>query len=106
MVLDMWTSIVVVVLAASEPAGSAGSEFNSNWDTVPDRTWIGADWWANRLQDWRVEDGTLRCTEARPRMAMRTAQLEVDGIAVEDATWDRLKELANDYAVTDKLHLE
>jgi LDH2 family malate/lactate/ureidoglycolate dehydrogenase len=38
--------------------------------------------------------------------AMRTAQLEVDGIAVEDATWDRLKELANDYAVTDKLHLE
>jgi uncharacterized oxidoreductase len=38
--------------------------------------------------------------------AKRTAQLEVDGIAVEDATWDRLKELADDYGVTDRLKLE
>ena len=27
------------------------------WDAMPDRTWIGADFWANRLQDWRVHDG-------------------------------------------------
>ena len=38
--------------------------------------------------------------------AKRTAQLEVDGIAVEDAPWDRLKELADDYGVTDRLKLE
>ncbi len=38
--------------------------------------------------------------------SMKTAQLEVDGITVEDTTWDRLKELAADYAVTDKHGLE
>ena len=45
------------------------------WDTTPDRTWIGADWWANRLQDWHVEDGAVWCTEDRPNLAMRTAHL-------------------------------
>lgn len=37
---------------------------------------------------------------------MRTTQLEVDGITVEDATWGRLKELALEYAVADRLALD
>ncbi|MEC8493695.1 MAG: hypothetical protein VXZ39_02160, partial [Planctomycetota bacterium] len=31
--------------------------------------------WANRLQDWRLEDGGLQCVESRPRFGMRTLHL-------------------------------
>lgn len=44
------------------------AEFSSN-----DRTWIGPDFWANRLQDWKLEDGQLLClNETNP---MRTVHL-------------------------------
>ncbi len=44
------------------------AEFSSN-----DRTWIGPDFWANRLQDWKLEDGQLVClNETNP---MRTVHL-------------------------------
>ena len=45
------------------------------WDDVSDRTWIGADFWANRLQDWRVHNGRVECIERRPKMAQRTCHL-------------------------------
>ena len=38
-----------------------------------DRTWIGPDFWANRLQDWKLENGQLVCLNgANP---MRTVHL-------------------------------
>jgi hypothetical protein len=36
-------------------------EFRSDWHQQPDRVWIGQDYWANRLQDWRIENGKLIC---------------------------------------------
>ena len=35
--------------------------FASTWHTLPDRTWIGENLWANRLQDWHITDGGLEC---------------------------------------------
>lgn len=49
--------------------------FQSRWDETPDRVWVSRNTWANRLQDWRVEAGELRCVEARPRFGMRTLHL-------------------------------
>ncbi|MEE2906858.1 MAG: alkaline phosphatase D family protein, partial [Planctomycetota bacterium] len=43
------------------------------FNATPDRTWIGRDWWANRLQDWVIEDGRLICLESRPNRPVRTA---------------------------------
>ncbi|MCH2140617.1 MAG: alkaline phosphatase D family protein [Phycisphaerales bacterium] len=53
----------------------AGGAFTETWNTVPDRQWIGENWWANRLQDWEIEDGAVWCIEDRPWLAMRTAHL-------------------------------
>lgn len=50
------------------------SEFRSAWEKEPDRTWIGADFWANRLQDWRIRDGRVECV-AKPALPMRTAHV-------------------------------
>ncbi len=63
------------MLATLLLAAVTTSPYLQTWNTVPDRVWIGSDWWANRLQDWQIEDGSVRCIETRPRMAMRTAHL-------------------------------
>ena len=36
-----------------------GTEFR--WGPDIERTWIGPDFWANRLQDWQVSNGRLEC---------------------------------------------
>jgi hypothetical protein len=40
-----------------------------------DRTWIGPEFWANRLHDWRLRDGRIECIAAQPRLRMRTLYL-------------------------------
>ncbi|MDG2199764.1 MAG: serine hydrolase [Phycisphaerales bacterium] len=52
-----------------------------DWDGTVNRTWIGRDFWANRLQDWRVRNGRLECIEHRPKMAQRTAHLLTRSVA-------------------------
>lgn len=37
------------------------TKFESTWENMKDRTWIGSAYWANPLQDWRIHDGRLEC---------------------------------------------
>lgn len=46
--------------------------FTSDWQKSPDGIWVGADCWANRLQDWMIKDGRLECTSTLP---LRTVHL-------------------------------
>lgn len=41
---------------------SAPVEFHSQWDKAGNRVWVGEAYWANPLQDWRLQDGQLICT--------------------------------------------
>ncbi len=45
------------LLLASAPAGA----FQSNLPTGVDRPWLGPEYWANPLQDWRLHDGRMEC---------------------------------------------
>ena len=40
-----------------------------------DRVWIGPDYYANRLMDWRLQDGRIECTEGSSAKPMRTLHL-------------------------------
>lgn len=40
-----------------------------------DRTWIGPNFYANRLMDWRYENGRIECIEGRNAKPMRTLHL-------------------------------
>ncbi|MCG8450299.1 MAG: hypothetical protein MI725_12080, partial [Pirellulales bacterium] len=40
------------------------ARFQSNWKAAANRTWVGASYWANPLQDWRVHGGRLECVFA------------------------------------------
>src|SRR5262245_23655533 len=50
--------------AAVDAAQTAG--FASQWQKTPDRVWLGPEYWANPLQDWRVAGGRIECTNAAP----------------------------------------
>src|SRR6478672_3959766 len=39
-------------------------DFASNWGQSPDRVWLGPEYWANPLQDWRVAGGRVECIKA------------------------------------------
>ena len=43
------------------PAGSPDGAFSDNWNSTPAQTWAGPGYWANRLQDWEVANGRVRC---------------------------------------------
>lgn len=50
----------VATVASAVAAGSA-SAFQSAWTSQPDQPWLGPDYWANPLQDWRLRQGRIEC---------------------------------------------
>src|SRR5688572_11681593 len=47
------------LLLAAAPA--AAVDFESRWPDTIDRPWIGPEYWANPLQDWRLRGGRIEC---------------------------------------------
>ena len=58
------SSLVSPLLRAH--AAPQPTEWRSNWERCPDRIWLGPEYWANPLQDWRVANGRIECTNAAP----------------------------------------
>ncbi len=50
-----------LLTVTSVPALVYAADFNSNWATVNDRVWVGPEYWANPMEDWRIADGRLEC---------------------------------------------
>lgn len=65
-------AVAATVVAATaqpiEPALGAetATDFASQWNKAHDRVWLGAEYWANPLQDWRIAGGRIECTSAAP----------------------------------------
>lgn len=57
-------SATVAGSAASQvvPLGIGGVNlFESRWETCNDRVWLGREFWANPMEDWRIIDGAAEC---------------------------------------------
>ena len=39
----------------------AAASYHSPWHEWPDMLWTGPEFWGNRLQDWRITDGSAEC---------------------------------------------
>jgi hypothetical protein len=50
--------------ALALPALELRAEARAPWSRTPDRIWLGPDFWANPLQDWRLAGGRLECLKA------------------------------------------
>ena len=53
--------IPVLILASLLPQLLNAGIFRSQWQDAQDRIWVGKDFWANPMEDWKVEDGALEC---------------------------------------------
>lgn len=74
----------------------ADMPFTGTFDV--ERTWIGPNFWANRLQDWQAADGRLECVAGSARLPLRTVHLltrDVDpaGLQMGDVVLDMSVEL-------------
>ena len=58
--------LTITVMLVCGGAGQARAQFAGAFDRTPDRPWIGPDYWANPLQDWRIAGAALECTGTGP----------------------------------------
>ncbi len=56
--------LLLLLAAASLPV--PGAQFRSNWAHSPDCAWLGADTWANPMEDWQVRNGKAECIGQKP----------------------------------------
>lgn len=55
--------MILIAVSIGLPAAAAPlAEFRSAWPEGVERVWVGPEYWANRLQDWRTAAGRLECT--------------------------------------------
>jgi alkaline phosphatase D len=52
----VWVTALSVVTAPTSVVAQ------TPWEQSFDRVWLGADYWANPMEDWRVVDGEAECT--------------------------------------------
>jgi len=72
--------MTIWILAGTCAATACGAEFASDFRNAPDRVWIGADYWANPMEDWSLEAGRLQCRGGGNRnMALLTRELTGKG---------------------------
>ena len=76
-----FTMLGVAVSAGTSPAPPTEG-LSVRIDDVADRRWIGRDWQACRLQDWRIADGELVNEDSR--LPIRTAHALVVRLAPDD----------------------
>lgn len=70
---------LLIMLSACETANT----ITYSWKAVNDRVWVGEAFWANRLQDWQINDGRLESVVTEGNLPLRnvhciTAQLKPD----------------------------
>jgi hypothetical protein len=70
-----WTLLACVALASAAGCGGGDADFHGTLPENVDRVWIGPDYYANRLQDWRVRAGRIECVEGGAEKPMRTLHL-------------------------------
>ena len=53
--------LFLLTINACQPSPKSATKFTSTWTEGIQRTWLGPEYWANRLQDWEISDGKINC---------------------------------------------
>ena len=58
-----WITVTLVTtfLLSAAAIEAPAAEFHSHFRHTPDRVWIGPEYWANPMEDWRIHNGRLEC---------------------------------------------
>ena len=66
--LTFFAVLLPVVLSQLFCSNQRSVEFFADFDNVNDRVWIGRDFWAIPMEDWRIRDGRMECIGERNNM--------------------------------------
>lgn len=77
----VWLSVLLPISCGD----AADIAFTFQWSDVPDRLWAGPDFWANRLQDWRVDGGRVEAVGTGP---FRTLHLLTRRLGPDEAPFE------------------
>ena len=69
-------------------ASTSADQLVDGWSTSPDRIWIGPAYHTNRLQDWRIANGRLECTETAKRLPVRTCHVLTHSISTQPEAFE------------------
>jgi len=62
------TLSILLILLISLSCSVKKEKFSADFDKTNDRIWIGQDFWAIPLEDWRVNNGRIECVGERKDM--------------------------------------
>lgn len=82
----MWATLSIAVASLAPSLAAPDVEFQSAFPVGVERVWIGPDYFANRLQDWRVSQGRVECVEGSRAKPMRTLHLVTHRLDPEPGT--------------------
>ncbi len=68
-------SLLLIYIILTAEMFSCNTSFESDLPEDMTRMWIGPEYWGNRLQDWKLEEGKIVCVETAARKPMRTIHL-------------------------------
>jgi alkaline phosphatase D len=78
----LFSFVLIAISGCSEPENA----FELSFADSPDRTWIGPEFYANRMLDWELRDGRLQSMEGRRAKPMRTVHLLTRYLGEEDGS--------------------
>lgn len=76
------SALLPLLLGVVASATTHAATTSVDWQGVEDRRWPGPAMWANRLQDWSVRGGKLRCAHKQGRVDWRTSHLLTHDLAM------------------------
>jgi hypothetical protein len=74
-ILPAMLRVIVVTVIALPATPIRAADFHSDWASALDRVWIGPEYSANHLQDWRLRAGRVECIESGRNLPARTVHL-------------------------------
>ena len=69
------TYVIIGMSTILFATASRAADFHSAWPTSIERTWVGPEYYACRLQDWRIREGRLECIESGENKPLRVVHL-------------------------------
>lgn len=80
-----WLTILICSLCAFN---TASGQYIAHIPENTTRSWIGPEYFANRLQDWRIDGGRIECIEARDNLPVRTLHLLTHSLKTGGGTFE------------------
>ncbi|MCD4768813.1 MAG: alkaline phosphatase D family protein [Bacteroidales bacterium] len=62
--------LLTVFILGCDRTGLESGKFTDSFANGINRTWIGSDYWANRLQDWQLDEGRVECITSQPNRSV------------------------------------